>query len=305
LREVTMPVWRVIAWFLACGLAAASVAHPVHDRTAPGIGVWEPMEAGLDFGIFRAPRPSEIGDSLIRVLRIDPQHFDLRLLNASATQEKRSLTPKRWCERSGCIAAINAGMYRQDLLTSVAFMRAAAHVNNGRLAGEGYKAMLVFDRLGKGLPPVKIVDRECDGFDAWMSRYETLVQGIRMVSCKRRNVWTQQPRQWSTAAIGISRDGRVLFIHVASPYTVHDLVDMLLDLPLDLSRAMYVEGGPEAQLYVKAGGREEELFGIFETGFLNSNDRPWPVPNVVGIARRKAPHGRAAFETGDQETGGS
>jgi hypothetical protein len=68
---------------------------------------------------------------------------------------------------------------------------------------------------------------------------------------------------------------------------------------------MYVEGGPEAQLYVKAGGREEELFGIFETGFLNSNDRPWPVPNVVGIARRKAPQGRAAFETGDQETGGS
>ena len=92
-----------------------------------------------------------------------------------------------------------------------------------------------------------------------------------MISCKGANVWTQQPKRWSTAAIATDREGRVLLIHVRSPYTVHDLIDNLRKLPLSIDRAMYVEGGPEAQLYVKSGGEEHEFFGSYETGFTESD----------------------------------
>jgi hypothetical protein len=51
---------------------------------------------------------------------------------------------------------------------------------------------------------------------------------------------------------------------------------------------MYVEGGPEAQLYVRGGGREVELVGSRGTSLFDSGDnqRAWPVPNVIGLVRR-------------------
>ena len=48
--------------------------------------------------------------------------------------------------------------------------------------------------------------------------------------------------------------------------STHDLVEILLDLPLDISRAMYVEGGPQAQLYVNAGGQIHEFTGRLMEG---------------------------------------
>ena len=59
----------------------------------------------------------------------------------------------------------------------------------------------------------------------------------------------------------------------------------LLALPIDLAQAMYVEGGPEAQLFARGGGREVERVGTFEA--RGENARAWPVPNVVAAVRRK------------------
>lgn len=65
---------------------------------------------------------------------------------------------------------------------------------------------------------------------------------------------------------------------------------MLLALPLGIIRAMYVEGGPEAQLSLHAGGLQIDLLGSYETGFNENDDnhRGWDVPNIIG-ARRQVP----------------
>ena len=246
---------------------------------------WTSLERGLDLGVFAAPNPSAIGDSLIRVVRIDPERFELRLLNASATEDKRTRTARAWCKRAGCVAAINSSMYRTDYLTSVSLMQTRTHVNNATLSKDN--TILAFDRLRPGVLPVKMIDRECDDLSQSRKSYGTLVQSIRMISCKGRNVWAQQPKRWSTAAIGVDAEGNVLFIHVRSPFSTHDLIEILLALPLDLKRAMYAEGGPEAQLYVAAGGREEEFSGSYETGFNEDDDNQisWPVPNVIVAVR--------------------
>ncbi len=109
-----------------------------------------------------------------------------------------------------------------------------------------------------------------------------------MLSCKGRNVWKQRDFRHSSAAVGMDRKGRVLFLHCRSPYSVHDLVEHLQALPLHLTRAFYVEGGPEAQLYVHSGAHEHEFIGSYETSFHESdtNASAWPVPNVVGVVRR-------------------
>jgi phosphodiester glycosidase len=199
-------------------------------------------------------------------------------MNASGPGQGRPLSAREWCARGGLVAAINASMYQTDHRTSVSLMKTATHVNNPRLSKD--RTVLAFDRLDASVPPVALIDLDCDDFGGLRGKYGTLVQSIRMISCRGANVWTQRPQHWSTAAIGRDAQGRVLFIHVRSPYSTHDLIDILVELPLGIERAMYVEGGPEAQLYVNSGGREREWVGGVE------NHRAWPVPNVIGIARR-------------------
>ena len=249
--------------------------------------VWQKLSDGLDLGFFLSPRPAEMGDSMIRVLRIDPRHYKLRLLNASAFEDGRPLTTKEWCRKYGLVAAINASMYQADLKASVSLMRTKNHVNNPKLSKD--MTVLAFDRNSSEVPRVKIIDRQCEDFNIWKKKYKTLIQSIRMISCKGKNVWAQQPQKWSTAAIAIDHSDRVLFIHVGSPYSTHDLIDILKILPLDIARAMYVEGGPQAQLYLKSGNHEHEFVGSYKIGIEENMNALFsrPIPNVVGISLRK------------------
>ncbi len=270
---------------MAIAIILGQVKYP--GSTAWCESKWQGLGPGLELGVFRSPRPSEIGDSLIRVLRIDPEKYEFQLLNASGPGQGKLLTAKEWCLRNGLAAAINASMYQTDYRTSVSLMRTKHHTNNPRLTRDN--TILAFDRQRPKIPLVKIIDRECDDFNAWKVRYGTFIQGIRMISCKGKNVWSQQPQKWSTAAIGIDRQGRVLLIHVASPYSTHDLINILKQLPLGISRAMYAEGGSETQLYIRSSVREYEFTGIYDTRLDGGLPKGYafPIPNVIGIALRR------------------
>ena len=277
-------VFTLIVVLTAVVIAEAREDYP--DYSSSSGTAWRNLEPGLEYGAFPSPHASKTGDSLIRVLRIDPRKFELRLFNTSAPEHVRLLTAKEWCQQNGLVAAINASMYQADRRTSVSLMRTKTHTNNPRLSKD--MTILAFDRQSPDVPLVKIIDRQCEDFDAWKSKYETLVQSIRMISCKGKNVWSQQAKKWSTAAIGIDNQGKVLFIHVRAPFSTYDLINNLKILPIELSRLMYVEGGKEAQLYVQSGDQAYEFTGIYETGFDGSNQRDyaWSIPNVIGIVRR-------------------
>ncbi|MCF8719786.1 phosphodiester glycosidase family protein [Nitrospina gracilis] len=265
---------------LALGAASATPSVGKNGDLVP----WVQLEPGLQLGTFLAPQKSIAGDSLVRVLRIDPARFRFRLLNASADQNKRR-SAREWSQEHQLVAAINASMYQADNLTSVSLMQTIGHVNNTWYSKD--RALLAFHPTKQGLPPVQILDRDCQDVDTLRARYRTLIQSIRMISCDGSNVWQQQDRIWSTAAIGTDENGHVLFMHVRSPYSTHDLINILLELPIHLKRAMYVEGGPEAQMFIQSGDQQMEFLGSYSTG-SNENDAnliAWPIPNVVGIER--------------------
>lgn len=267
-------------------LLGATALYAVRAEEPGGPAVtWEALEPGLEFGVAAAPIASPVGDSRIRILRIDPTRFELQLLNSSALPDGTRFTAKEWSRRYGLAAVINASLYQTDERTSTSLMKSRTHTNNPRLSS--YNTVLLFDRLDDAVPPVQIVDRTCRDLAGVQGRYGAMVQSLRMISCNRANVWSQQPEnQWSTAAIGIDQHGKLLFIHVRSPFSTHDLIDGLLTLPLELREAMYVEGGPEAQLYVNAGGRELEFVGSHGSSFAGiENTQALPIPNVVGIRR--------------------
>jgi len=271
---------------IGCTLIAAPACGPAPEPTQQTAATgWQILEPGLELGFLLSPKPATAGDGFVRVLRIDPEHFELRLMTASE-HGGRTRTAKDWCEEHDMVAALNASMYQEDLLTSVSLMRTRTHTNNGHLTR--HRAVLGFDRLEPSAPAVKIIDLECDDFEQWEPRYGTLVQSIRMLSCEGKNVWKQQSRQWSTAAVGTDSAGRVLFIHVRSPFSTHDLIDVLVQLPLDLTSLMYAEGGRKAQLYVRSPDRDYEYVGSLENAFGEADDnyRAWPVPNVIGVVRK-------------------
>jgi hypothetical protein len=247
---------------------------------------WQPLDKGLELGIFPAPQAAAGGDSLVRVLRIDAKYYQLKLLNASRFENGAPQTPKQWCRQNGLVAAINPSMYQTDFKTSVSLMRTKFHTNNPRLSKD--MTILAFDRQSAGVPQVKIIDRQCEDFQSWKQKYGTLVQSIRMISCTGKNVWKPQERRWSTSAIGIDKQDRILFIHVRALYSTHDLINILKKLPLNISRAIYTEGGPQAQLYINSDDKEWEFTGSYDTNSNEANEGSiaWPLPNVLGISKR-------------------
>jgi Phosphodiester glycosidase len=290
---------RVRTLLIALFLVSPSVA-----RSAPESNAFRLLEPGLELGELAMPVQSAVGDSRLLVLRIDPEHFELRLLNASATEQKEARSAREWSAEAGLAAAINASMYQTDLLTSVSLMQSADHVNNGRLTRD--RAVLAFDRADSAVPHVELIDLTCQDFDALRPRYRSLVQSIRMISCQGENTWKPQEQRASNAAVAVDTTGRVLFLHCRSPYTTHDLIAGLLALPLGIAKAMYAEGGAEAQLYVRSGDVEIERTGLVAGGLLDGGQlgtavtgdsasgggqaaagpTAWPIPNVIGIVRR-------------------
>ena len=109
-----------------------------------------------------------------------------------------------------------------------------------------------------------------------------------MIDCKQTNRWSQQDKRFSMVCIAMDKKGKVLFIFTRSPYSVHDFINMLLSLPLEIYNAQYLEGGPEASLYINTGSFEWKQFGSFETGFVehDKNDIFWAIPNVIGITTK-------------------
>jgi hypothetical protein len=271
---------------LAAALAATTPA-PTPTATpprppGPAPSPFAPLEPGLELALIPGP-PATEGDGLIAVVRIDPSRFKLQLLNASAPGEGRPRSVRDWAFRAGASAAINASLYQADWSTAVGLMRTRDHVNHARVGKD--RAVLAFDPLASGVAPVRIIDRDCEDLEEAGRAYAGLVQSIRMVSCQRVGVWAPSERRFSTAAVGLDGAGRLLFIHARSPWPVHELVAALLAAPIDLRQAMYVEGGPEAQLYVRGGGTELSRVGASDHG-LELATGNLPVPNVLAAVRR-------------------
>jgi hypothetical protein len=247
---------------------------------------WRKLDDGLHVAEFAAPRKSHAGNSKITVIRVDPERFAFRVFSA-VQDDSTNLTVRQWCERHALVGAINAGMYAKDYLTHVGYMKNDGQVLN-RTVRKDYKAALLCDPIAPGIPSAQLVDFECQDFPLLAGRYRTAVQNLRMISCRRANVWSQQKRRWSTAALGMDSRGNLLLIFCQSPYSVHDLNDMLLELPLDLSRAMYLEGGAPASLYMSYNGTTIERHGLYETGGGEGAGLviAHQLPNVIGFARK-------------------
>jgi len=147
---------------------------------------------------------------------------------------------------------------------------------------------LAFNRTDASVPEIQIIDLKCQDFEKLRTRYQTFIQGIRMIGCNQENVWSKQDRSWSLAVLAMGKEGSVFFILSEAPYSGYDFNNMLLSMNLSIFNALYLEGGPEAGLYFSAPGMTMEKVGIYGTdpngGVVRSG--ALSIPNVIGIRKK-------------------
>jgi hypothetical protein len=249
---------------------------------------WKELDLGLYYHSFSASVNSDIGDSKIDVLKIDPSMYALNLVCAG--QKKESSKPiKEWCQKYNAIAGINAGMFKLegDHNICTGFMKNYTYINNGQL-NPAYRSVFACNAKDGTVPAAQIIDLSCQNWEVLKSKYNTFSQGIRMMDCNKKNTWQKQEKKWSMVTVGEDESGNILFIFVRSPYRVYDYINLLQQLPLKLKRLMYLEGGPEASFYINHPKLKIEKEGSYETGF-NENDNNkvfWDIPNILMVTKK-------------------
>jgi hypothetical protein len=250
---------------------------------------WRLVAPGMELRYLAVTLPNAPVGAKLTVLRIDPHLWELEIIGTSRTGEAAGHTAREWCEAHKLTAAINAGMFKTDGTTHVGFMRFRDHVNNGKI--NSYQSVAAFDARDPSLlAPFRIFDLDGPGvtLQSILKDYSSAVQNLRLIKRPGSNQWGQQDRMWSEAALGEDSSGRVLFLFSRQPFSMHDLNQELLAAGIGLVAAQHLEGGPEAQLYLRVGETQVESFGSYETSFKENdlNAKPWPIPNVLGVRPR-------------------
>lgn len=280
-----LALWACVlsAGALACGTGPASGPAP-----APAAG-WKTLEPGLELGTFRIPRGPGGGEAELTILRIDPEGWNLEVAGRSVGKETKGATAGEWCRKYGLTAAVNAGMFATDYVTHVGYLRHRDRVLSAHR--NAYRSVAAFDPRREDIPRFRLFDLDAEG-SGWteiLRDYRSAAQNLRLLRRPGENVWNPSGTDaWSETALAEDDRGRILFLFCRAPVTMHHFNRQIVALGIGVVAAQHLEGGPEAQIYVRAGGAVVEHFGIFDTSDPEADSgSPWPIPNVLGIRRRE------------------
>lgn len=277
--------YGVWAGFLIVFWASLGMAEPSWKMLEPGLEyaafpIVEDVEAD---GAEEAPEGVSRAEQPLVALRFDPRYFSFRLYCAGQDgQPARTL--EEWARAYGLVAAINAGMYLPDGLTSTGYMRAGAYINNPRIV-QRFGAFFVAGPRREGLPSAALLDRDADPWEELLPQYDVVVQNYRMITTNRHILWSPGGPLYSISAVGQDTAGHILFLHCREPIDAHSFTAILMRLDLKLRSLMYVEGGGQAGLLLRTADASFFWQGRPRGSFWISGMTPVPLPNILGVLR--------------------
>ncbi|MBA3453177.1 MAG: phosphodiester glycosidase family protein [Deltaproteobacteria bacterium] len=281
---------------VACG-RSESTSAPVVAPTAPAVREPVPTSPllpcptevhnlGSGLAVERWPiaaTPAAGGPPCIDVVRADTTRFTLRVLSAADEAGARSATG--WRETFHLAAVTNAGMFHASGKPVGMIVTDGTLRSNDNTKMSGY---LAWDPVNATDPPIQLAGRDCPDFDlaALRARYHSIVQSYRLLGCSGEALPWKDPKQYSAAAIGLDRAGRIVFLHARAAVTMAELSGSLATH--DLVGALFLEGGPEASLVARGPDAELARVGSYETNFVenDSNQAFWNLPNVIALLPR-------------------
>lgn len=250
---------------------------------------WTVLQDGLLYCEIDAPEKSILNDSRLTILKVDPFKFHFQLLSASQ-HGRKNRTAEEWAQEFGMNIVINAGMFNlSNARTNKGYMRNYSHINNPRF-NKGYNVMMALNPKDKTKPSFQLFDLKHNRWDSIRPLYQSFCQGMRMIDWNGVPLaWDKRPGQSCSMVIGATdTEGNIYFVFTRSPYTHQTVIKFLLVLPLNIRTTVYLEGGPEASLYINSGDSVISKWGSYvsETYARDDNDHFWKIPNVIGIIKK-------------------
>lgn len=250
---------------------------------------WKTLQNGLLYCELDAPEKSILNDSKLTIIKVDPSKFSFHLLSASE-HGRKSRTADEWGREFGMSIIINAGMFNPSKAhTNKGYMRNYSHTNNSRF-NKAYNVMMALNPKDKSKPSFQLFDLTHDRWDSIRPLYRSFCQGMRMIDWNGVPLaWDKRPGQSCSMVIGATDiDGNIYFLFTRSPYTHQSVIRFLQTMPLNIRTTVYLEGGPEASLYINSGDTIIPKFGSYvsKTYARDDNDHFWKIPNVIGIVKK-------------------
>ncbi len=227
---------------------------------------WRAVRLGVEFATMRGDPYCRQGSSQIAVLRLDPARVKLRVLHFTQTGESKPLTILDWQRYTGALAVFNAGQYYPD------YSYMGLLVSDGRRISSRphprFRAALVANPRS-GEPGARVLDLEVDQLDARRPAWRDVAQSFMLFDRTGRLRVRRSNMVANRTVVAEDAKGRLVAITTEGGYTLSDLARWLQDGPLQITHAMAMDGGYEAELCVEAAGFRYASFGRWDV-----NDDP-------------------------------
>lgn len=243
---------------------------------------------GFVFLEVSAYKKSFKGNGMLSILKLNPKHFDFRLICKSQTNVLKNAT--QWIDSLNGNIIFNAGMYNlQDEISHQFFMKNFEHINNPILSSN-VNGIIAFNPSKDSIPKLQLFDLTIDNWYDIKKSYQSLVQGYRMIDYNGEPVfWNNHVQFCSMLVLAQDMENNIYIIFSRSPFTQNQMIENLLNLPFKLLNAIYLEGGSRANFILSY-----EQYDIRKVGSYLSNYNPndnnqtyYPFPNFIVLTKIK------------------
>lgn len=274
-------VRRILAFFLICWawlgtpLMAGEWAH-----TPPE---WRSLGRGLNFTEIQVSRNQEPVDTLA-VVKVDPAVNAFQVLHG----QPRSITI--WQQELGAPVIFNASYYCRNA------QPCGLILSNGKPIGPRHNSRMrgMFVAEPKGLSPdiprATILDLTITPINVKTLPWTQGVQSYPLLLDYKGHIRVRSSSKTAQrTVIAIDRHGYILIFNTNQAYfTLRDFAHFLKASTLEIDSALNLDGGSEAQLYIKTKDLEKFSPASWESALGNLLDQKkfW-LPTVVAIFPRQ------------------
>lgn len=222
---------------------------------------WRTLRPGAEFTTFRGDVWCKSGPGEVIAIRLDPARVRLRVRHFSLMPEGRPLNIVEWQRRTGALAVFNAGQFYED------YSYMGLLVCDGRVVSRtlhpGYKAALVA-APDSGASTARVLDLTREPLDPEHPGWREVAQSFMLFDRTGAVRIRKSDRIANRTVVAEDRRGRLLVITSEGGYTLSDFAELLKATPLELSHAMCMDGGYEAELCVIADKFRYASFGHWQ-----------------------------------------
>lgn len=235
---------------------------------------------GLELTTYELPARSGKVKDVFSVLKINPKNFSMKLIafgrdgqEFKDQQLPENVKLRKFLKKFLYNGLINASMFKKDYLTSVGYMRDGKYINN-TVHDPKYSGLLVFNPKNTTLKNVDIIEKPKNSkWQDAIKDYDTVIENYRTIS-SRTVTWKPSDKRFTYMfQLGMDSQDNILFIGFESSQglSVHEFSQKVLELPIDVQNAVYLDGGPHGILQVKTAKQDKEFgatYKAFSPNFL-------------------------------------